>query len=123
MSMTVSPQFLVADLGQSIAYYRDRLGFEQKIAWQDFYASVAREGAEIHLKCAPCAPGERENRRQNNHIDAFLKVDDLDALYAEVTERGATIHQGLETHPWGARDFLAMDPDGYILCFAQDTDA
>lgn len=118
--MTISPQFLVANLQAAIDYYRDKLGFEQQIAWQDFYASVARDGAEIHLKCAPCAPGERENRRDHDHLDAFILTDELDAVFAEATERGATIRQTLETHPWGTRDFLVMDPDGHIVCFAEN---
>ena len=118
--MEIAPQFLVDDLGAAIAYYRDKLGFEQKIAWEDFYASVIRDGAEIHLKCAPGLPGERAHRRDNNHIDAMISCTGVDALFEEVSGRGAHIHQALETQPWGTRDFLVLDTDGHILCFAED---
>jgi uncharacterized glyoxalase superfamily protein PhnB len=118
--MSIAPQFLVADLQVAIDYYRDRLGFEQKIAWEDFYASVIRDGAEIHLKCAPGLAGEREHRRVNDHIDAMITVADAESLFEEISGRGALIHQTLETQPWGARDFIVLDPDGHIVCFAED---
>ena len=117
--LTISPQFLVRDLQESISYYRDKLGFQQQIDYENFYASVARDSAEIHLKCAPTLPGQREHQRDNNHLDAFVGVQDVDALYAEIRSRGAKILQELETKPWGTRDMVVEDPDGYIICFAQ----
>jgi uncharacterized glyoxalase superfamily protein PhnB len=40
-------------------------------------------------------------------------------LYEELVGRGASITKSLEKRPWGARDFYAEDPDGYILCFSE----
>jgi len=123
MSMRIAPQFLVADLPAALAYYCDKLGFEQKIAYEDFYASVIREGAEIHLKCAPQSPGERQHRLDNGHLDAMIEVDKVAALHAELDARGAHIHQSLQQQPWGNQDFQVLDPDGHILCFSQEVDA
>lgn len=117
--ITISPQFLVRDLQASISYYRDKLGFQQQIDHENFYASVVRDNAEIHLKCAPTLPGQREHQRDNNHLDAFVGVQDVDALHAEFKSRGAKILQEVETKPWGARDMVVGDPDGYIIGFAQ----
>jgi len=119
MTMRIAPQFLVADLGQAIEYFRDKLGFEQKIAYEDFYASVARDGAEIHLKCAEQCPGERAHRMDNNHIDTMIETTGIEALYAELSDRGAIIHQPLQTQPWGTTDFAVRDRDGHIICFAE----
>lgn len=47
----VAPVFRVADLARSLAYYRDRLGFEVEFIYDGFYAGLRRDGCHIHLKC------------------------------------------------------------------------
>jgi orotate phosphoribosyltransferase len=118
-----APQFLVADLERSVAYYRDCLGFSQRIDYGGFYASVCRGAAEVHLKCAPGLAGHHQHRRDNKHLDAFIDVDDVAALHREFTDRDARILHGVMAHPWGAIDFYVTDPDGYIMCFSQAADA
>ena len=39
----VAPVFRVADLARSLAFYRDRLGFDLDFSYEDFYASVCRD--------------------------------------------------------------------------------
>jgi len=115
----ISPQFLVADLPTALEFYRDHLGFEQEIDYEGFYASVARDGCVIHLKCAPALPGERRHRQDNEHLDAYVEVDDAAALLAEFERRGVVPFRPLERRPWGARDFYVLDPDGHVLCFSE----
>ena len=114
----ISPQFLVADLKAAIAHYEQCLGFSRKIDYGGFYASVARDGVEIHLKCADKLPGERQHKLDNEHLDAYIEVDDAKALQTELIKRGASILRGLERRPWGVEDFYVLDLDGYVLCFA-----
>ena len=115
----VAPQFLVDDLARAIAYYRDKLGFELDFAYESFYASVSRDGFAIHLKCAPKSPGDREHRKQNEHLDAYLAVCGIRGLFSELSARGAHVLKRLEERPWGCLDFYVQDPDGYILCFSE----
>ena len=116
----VAPQLLVDDLEASLACYRDRLGFEVDFTYESFYASVSRDGAAIHLKCAPKTVSDRAHRRDNNHVDAYIDVSGVEALFDELTARGANVTRGLATQPWGNRDFYVEDADGYILCFSED---
>jgi uncharacterized glyoxalase superfamily protein PhnB len=120
MTLSIAPQFLVADLDRSVDYYCDCLGFVKRFGYQNFYVSVIRAGAEIHLKCADKPRGEREHRRRNDHVDAMIGGEDAARLFRELTERGAHIIQPLTLQPWGTLDFQVLDPDGYILCFYQD---
>lgn len=49
----ISPFFLVRDIGDAVAFYRDALGFEPAHASPEpepFFAIVARDGASIFLK-------------------------------------------------------------------------
>jgi uncharacterized glyoxalase superfamily protein PhnB len=114
-----APQFLVDRLDDALAFYEQRLGFERDFVYEDFYASVARDGAVIHLKCAPKLQAERAHRRSEEHLDAFLAVSGVRELHDEFVRRGAPIVKPLEQRPWGQRDFYVEDPDGYILCFSE----
>lgn len=114
-----APQFLVRKLDESLAFYEERLGFTRDFVYEGFYASVSRDRAVIHLKCAPKPEAERAHRRSEEHLDAYLIVDGVGELHDELVGRGAPITRPLEQRPWGTRDFYVEDPDGYILCFSE----
>ena len=115
------PQFLVVRLDEAIDFYRQRLGFACDFVYDDFYASVSRDGAVIHLKCAEEAPADRAYRKAGEHLDAFLGVTGVSELHDEFIGRGAPIVKSLGERPWGQRDFYVEDPDGHVLCFSEAT--
>jgi uncharacterized glyoxalase superfamily protein PhnB len=115
----VAPQFLVDDLPAAIVYYRDRLGFEPEFVFESFYASVGRDRFSIHLKCAPKTVADRMHRKQNEHLDAFVGVRGIEALFDELKSKGANVIRSLEERPWGCKDFYVEDLDGYLLCFSE----
>ncbi len=116
---SISPQFLVADLSNAIQYYCEQLRFEVNIRYEDFYASVRRDNAEIHLKVAEQLPGERAHRETHDHIDAYIWVNDFETFYTEVKASAVTIIRDRQTQAWGVTDFYIRDPDGYIICFGK----
>src|SRR5256885_3121414 len=85
----IAPQFLVDDLDRAIAYYCDQLGFELDFKYQSFYAAVKRDGFAIHLKHAPKLAVEREHRKQNEHLDAYISVSGIRGLFGELKMRRA----------------------------------
>lgn len=115
----IAPQFLVDDLDRAIAYYCNQLGFALDFKYQSFYASVSRDGFAIHLKDAPTLAGDREHRKQNEHLDAYISVSGIRDLFSELERRGARVIKPLEERPWACVDFYAEDTDGYILCFSE----
>jgi catechol 2,3-dioxygenase-like lactoylglutathione lyase family enzyme len=117
--IAAAPQFLVEKLDDSLAFYEQRLGFARDFVYEDFYAGVSRDGAVIHLKCAPKLQAERDRRRSGEHLDAYLVVSGILELFTELVGRGAPITKPLARTPWGTSDFYVEDPDGYILCFAE----
>ena len=114
-----APQFLVEKLNDALSFYEQRLGFARDFVYEDFYASVSRDRAVIHLKCAPKLDAERAHRKSGEHLDALLVVSGIGELHEELIGRGASVTKPLEQRPWGTRDFYVEDPDGYILCFSE----
>lgn len=113
---SLAPQFLVADLARSIAYYR-KLGFAFGEPWEGFYAIGKVDGLELHLKEAPNSEEERRWRRENEHLDAAAGVDGIEEFYEQCRTNGAKIIKPLEATEWGTLDFYTEDPDGYIVNF------
>lgn len=111
-----APQFLVDDLGRSIAYYQ-KLGFTFGEPWDGFYAIGQLDGLELHLKEAPKDRAERQHRREQEHLDAAAGVDGIEAFYEQCIVNGVTILRALMPTAWGTKDFYVEDPDGHIIAF------
>ena len=109
------PQILVNDLGAALSYYQERLGFTCDFAYEDFYASISRDGAVIHLKMPPKVEGGPGRFRSDEQLAAFLPVSGVQELHDEFVRRGARIVKPVEVHPWGQRDFHVEDPDGHVF--------
>jgi uncharacterized glyoxalase superfamily protein PhnB len=80
---------------------------------------VSRDGAAIHLKCAPKNASDRAHRKQHEHLDAYIATTCIEAMFEELQFRGARITKPLEQRPWNCKDFYVEDVDGYILCFSE----
>jgi predicted enzyme related to lactoylglutathione lyase len=51
--------------------------------------------------------------------DAYIWIEDADALHAELKSKGAKIVRGVFDQPYRCRDFEVEDCNGYRLCFGQ----
>ncbi len=126
MTLTgISPVLLVSDLDRSVAFYRDRLGFEATLHGEppDF-AVVKRDEAIVLLSLAPPDAKLVPNWHVvGNMWNVYVRVDDADAIYAEVQERGCEIDYSIANKLHGFREFGVTDPDGYDVAFGQPLDA
>ena len=118
--VNIAPQFLVLDLQAACAFYAEKLGFRVAFTFGDFYAGVERDGIRIHLKLSDEPDLSRHAKQHDDHLDAFITVDDVASLYAEYQDRGVMFAQPLETKPWGTREFVVWDNSGFILHFGQE---
>jgi len=122
----ISPFFIVRHVPASLAFYRDRLGFEitfQGPAPDDiFFGIVRRGGAQILLKAVGVEPQPNPTRDIKQGIarwDAFVDVPDPDALAAEFASRHVEFVEPLHDTDDGLRGFALKDADGYVLFFGR----
>ena len=101
---------------KSIAFYRDKLGFDLTFSWGEpvTYAVLNREEAVgIHLV--------KRTEGTHSHLPSqtalFVFVYDVDALYEEYSAMQVSFLTKPQDREYGMRDFDLKDPDGYILTF------
>jgi predicted enzyme related to lactoylglutathione lyase len=112
----VSPILLVTDLERSCAWWRDRVGFEVEM-FNDDFAIAKRDSVSVFMALSP-QPAVYW-KVVDKMWNVYIRVDDVDALYAEVQERGAEIDYSLYDAPHGMREFGLSDPDGHDIAFGQ----
>ncbi len=118
MVRQIAPLFFTLDVPTTLAYYKEKLGFQCLGMWQDppVYAIVARDRQVIHFRCAE-PPKANLNKYADELLDAYLLVEDADALYAEYAARDVEFTRGVANMPWHLREFVVKDCDGRLLAF------
>jgi uncharacterized glyoxalase superfamily protein PhnB len=121
MIRQIAPVFFTADLPATLAYYGDKLGFECVGAYGDppFYAIVARDGHAVHFRSVDEVVVHPE-KYAVELLDAYLLVEDVDAVYAEFAAKGVEFARELGDMPWGLREFVVKDCDGRLLAFGAE---
>ena len=119
----VCPQFIVPDVVASAEYYRDVLGFKILGYFLDppVFAMVARDDVEIHFGKSDNGASPSPNvTRRAIATDAYIWVNDLDALYAELKGRGAKILEPPVQRIYNCYEMVVEDNFGFRLCFSMD---
>ena len=122
-TLSILPFFIGSNVDQTIAFYRDKLGFEMRVREPNrdsLFAIIGRDGAQIFVKAdndVPPLPNPK--RHPSMRWDAFVFVSDPDSLAAEFADRGATFGSPLtDTHD-GLRGFEICNLNGYVLFFGR----
>lgn len=118
MIRQIVPLFFTTDIPATLAYYKDNLGFKCLSTWMDppVYAIVARDEQAIHFRCA-APPTANPDKYDDELLDAYLYVEDADALHSEYAGKGVEVIRKLGNTPWNMREFVVKDCDGRLLAF------
>ena len=109
--------FTVTNVMESMAYYRDKLGFDVAFEYgkPTFYIGLCSGEVTLHLISASQTP------RQPGHGAVSIFVDDVDALHADLVKRGAKILKEPKDYDYGLRDFDVADLDGNMIFFGMES--
>ena len=114
----VVPSITVDDLGASIRWYRDVLGFTLEEEWKDGDVVLGAELKAGHVRVMLSQDDFAKGRDRVKGVGMRLHCEtaqDVDSLAAEIEARGGVLAQRPKDQPWGGRDFTVIDPDGFTI--------
>lgn len=129
----MTPELMCTDYKRSLAFYVDVLGFNIQYARpEEGFAMLERQGSRIMLD--QIIQGDKRSWFSGPLEYPFgrglnLQIDTSDAtgLYERVKQSGHKIFLELEDKWYraddillGNRQFIVLDPDGFMLRFAED---
>jgi uncharacterized glyoxalase superfamily protein PhnB len=109
--------FVVADISKSLTYYREALGFDVTFQYGEplFYACLCRDEVALHLLAAS------KTKQLPGHGGLCVFVKDVDAVHAELVERGAKVIKAPQDYAYGMRDFDLVDLDGNRITYGMES--
>ena len=113
------PVVVTDDIEKSILYYTDILGFSPDFKYGEppAYAGVRSGDVEIYFTL----DAELTNlyKESKLHPEVFIWVEDAQSLFNLHVQQGADIVEPVADRPWGARQYVIRELNGYHLKFAQ----
>jgi uncharacterized glyoxalase superfamily protein PhnB len=115
----VSIRIITGDVARLVDFYQQATGAQARWANDDFaelrtgHGTLAIGGTRTVALFAPDAARPADNRTV---IIEFL-VDDVDAVYQNLTDVVDDFVNQPTTMPWGNRSLLFRDPDGNLVNF------
>lgn len=137
LTTPLTPELCCSNIKASLPFYIDVLGFTiQYQREEDGFAMLERQGARIMLDEIPKDFSNEIKRTWisgkleapfGRGINLEIKTDRIDDLFGRVQQSNTHIFLHIE-EKWyraddvelGIRQFIVMDPDGYMLRFSQD---
>ncbi|HEY6068140.1 MAG TPA: VOC family protein [Gaiellaceae bacterium] len=123
MSLRAGAILAVTDVDRSVAFYRDRIGFEVEALYDDPpYATLTLAGTRLSLAeqghpaedrpgvamTAPADPGRA-------NVVLVVETDDARAEHRRLADEGVRFLAEPYEPPWGGCRFFCVDPDGYLV--------
>jgi uncharacterized glyoxalase superfamily protein PhnB len=113
------PVVCTDSIEKSLSYYIDTLGFLRDFCYGDppIYAGVKSGIAEIYFTIDAHFVKAIAEKKLNPEI--FLWIPDAETYFNFHVAKGAEIFEPISDRPWGARQYVIRDINGYHLKFAQ----
>ena len=108
--------FTVSDVGASLTFYLERLGFHECFRLGDppSYAIVECDAVSLHLMPAG------QDSRGLGRSSVYVFAADVDALHEALLAAGCPIDSAPADYDYGMREMSVRDPDGNQITFAQE---
>lgn len=113
------PVLHVSNSAVAQEFYCDRLGFSRQFAYRvdeakadPCYMGFTRDGVWLHVSSFS---GDGVSGGV-----AFLLVEDVDELHAELVTKGVPIDLEPTDQTWGNREMYVKDPDGNSIRFVRE---
>ncbi|HUH76048.1 MAG TPA: VOC family protein [Devosia sp.] len=111
-----SVRYIVSDIDQSVAFYRDRLGFAVEMQAGGF-AALRRDDLRLLLNVPGAgSAGKAGGHPQPGGWSRFqIETSDLDSFMQKLREGGQVSFRGDIAEGAGGRQILLEDPSGNVI--------
>lgn len=114
----ISPMLAVADIEETVAFYRDILGFSTKMKFSE-YAIVERDGQTIHFMKAA---SEEVLQCVRGHTEIYIEVSGIHSLWRHVESfKDKYRIRELFERGYGMTEFHIGDPNGCLIFVGEPT--
>ena len=114
--------YLVESVAASVVFY-EKLGFAKKVdEGGDAWAEVALGDFSLMLIAVGDSNGpefvkDEQAKDKGMGMYLFVQTDDVDATYKDLIGRKVAVKNPPRDWPWGNREFVVKDPDGFKTVF------
>jgi uncharacterized glyoxalase superfamily protein PhnB len=118
---SVAPSLTVNDLGKSLSWYRDVLGFRVTDRWErnGVLMGVELAAGDIRFMIGQDDWKKGRNRKKGLAFRLYCETaQNIDALAAGIVARGGKLDHPPMDQPWGTREFALTDPNGFKISIA-----
>ncbi|BCX04699.1 MAG: bleomycin binding protein [Candidatus Roseilinea sp.] len=112
MLINAVPVLPAADIADTLAFYRQKLGFHVRHQEEE-YGIIVRDTVEVHFwRCG--------DRRIAENSSCRITVQGIEALFDHASKHGI-VHPNapLEAKPYGVREFAITDVNGNLIWFVE----
>ena len=117
-----APCFPVADVGSTMRWYEERLGFVGHPFPENephAFGILGRDQIEIMLqRIEGYQKPNLYNERAGGVWDAYIRMQGVKEFYESIKD-GVEILRPLQKQPYGDSEFELKDPNGYVLVFSE----
>jgi len=114
----ITANLMVRDVDASLKFYVNILGLKQQITVPDeppfVFVAVGADAVEIFLN-----RDEPAGKAKPGGISLYVELDGLDQLLSRMQQHNVKIEIPLNETFYGMREFAVLDPDGYLVIFAE----
>jgi predicted enzyme related to lactoylglutathione lyase len=116
----ISPMLAAADMEETLAFYRDVLGFTTMMK-SPGYCIIERDGLTIHFMKAA---SEEVTRCVREHTEIYIEVSGIDGLWEHVkTYKDRYRIRDLFEREYGMTEFHISDPSSCLIFVGEPTAA
>lgn len=111
-----STLFYASDLARTAQFY-ERLGFA--VAKADDAVRITMDGFKLIFidENKTLIKNESGMKPKGTGVFTYVEVEDVDAYFKSLKDNGIRTSSEPRTWPWGKREFVIKDPDGYKIVF------
>jgi catechol 2,3-dioxygenase-like lactoylglutathione lyase family enzyme len=115
----VIPQLRTTDMGSSVRFYTDKLGFSVEFNYEDFYVGIRASDQFFHIKLVDESDPSIPYVDDGGHFHLYFQTEGVTAYAAELKAKGVDLLRDVHETPWNTREFIIRDDQGHTLYFGE----